>query len=160
MRLAKGLRLIAILEGAKGALVLLAGAGLLSLIHKDLHLAAVQLVQHLHLNPASHYPEFFINLAARTSDLQLWAVAVDAILYAIIRFTEAVGLWMQRQWAKWFGLLTGGIYIPIEVYEVLYGVSWPKVVVLIVNVIIVAYLLISVMRLKKVSKHKSDTISK
>jgi uncharacterized membrane protein (DUF2068 family) len=160
MPLAKGLRLIALLEAAKGALVLLTGAGLLSLIHKDLHLAAVQLVQHLHLNPASHYPEIFINLADRTTDIQLWAVALDAILYAIIRFAEAIGLWMQLQWAKWFALLTGGIYIPIEVYEVLYGISWPKVAVLIVNVIIVAYLLFSVMRSEKVPKHKSDTISK
>jgi uncharacterized membrane protein (DUF2068 family) len=147
--LADGLRVVAILEGAKGVLVLLTGFGLLSLIHKDIHLAAVQLVQHLHINPASHYPEIFLNLASRLTDIQLWTIALDAILYVIIRFVEAVGLWMQRQWTKWFGLLTGGISIPVELYDVIEGVTWAKVSVLVVNVIIVAYLLFVVIKPKK-----------
>lgn len=150
MPLANGLRIVAILEGAKGFLVLLTGFGLLSLIHKDVHLAAVQLVQHLHINPASHYPEIFLDLSSRVTDVQLWAIAFDALLYAIVRFVEAIGLWMQRHWAKWFGLLTGGIYIPVELYDVLQGLTWPKVSVLVVNVIIVAYLLFVVIKSKKV----------
>lgn len=147
--LAAGLRIVAILEGAKGALVLLTGFGLLSLIHKDVHLAAIELVQHLHLNPASHYPEIFLYVSNHVTDIQLWAIAIDAMLYAIIRLVEAVGLWMQLQWAKWFGLLTGGIYIPVELYDVIQVVTLAKVSVLVVNVIIVAYLLFSVLKHKK-----------
>lgn len=150
MPLSNGLRIVALLEGAKGVLVLLTGFGLLSLIHKDIHLAAVQLVQHLHINPASHYPEIFLNLAGSITDIQLWVTALGAMLYAIIRLIEAIGLWMQRQWAKWFGILTGGIYIPVEFYEVFHGMTWPKITVLIINVIIVVYLLSVVMKPKKV----------
>jgi uncharacterized membrane protein (DUF2068 family) len=149
MQLNRGLRAVALLEGAKGLLVLLTGFGILSLIHKDIHLAAVRLVQHLHINPASHYPEIFLDLASRVTDIQLWTIAFDAMLYAIVRFVEAIGLWMQMQWAKWFGLLTGGIFIPVELYDVMQGVTWPKVSVLIVNVIIVVYLFFVVMKPKK-----------
>lgn len=78
-----------------------------------------------------------------------WAIAIDAMLYALIRLVEAVGLWMQMQWAKWFNLLTGGIYIPVELYEVLQGITWPKITVLVVYVLIVAYLLCTVMNRKK-----------
>ena len=143
-----GLRVVALFEGAKGALVLLTGFGLLALIHRDLHAAADQLVRHFHINPASHYPRIFIDLSDRLTDMKLWAMAIGAMLYAVIRFAEAVGLWLQRRWAEWFGLLTGGMYVPVEVYEVVRGVTWTKVTVLVVNAAVVAYLLLTVSRSK------------
>lgn len=140
--------MVALFEGAKGALVLLVGFGLLALIHRDLHAAAEQLVLHFHINPASHYPRIFIDLSDRLTDMKLWAVALGALFYAVIRFAEAYGLWKQRAWAEWFGLLSGGMYIPIELYEVLQGLTWPKVTVLVVNGVVVAYLLVVVTRSK------------
>ena len=144
-----GLRIVALFEGAKGLLVLLTGFGLLSLIHKDLHLAAARLIGHLHLNPASHYPVIFLDAVNRVTDLQLWFIAAAALLYAAIRFIEAFGLWMQRPWAEWFGLLTGGMYIPAELYEVAHGTSWPKVTILVVNSAIVCYLLVVILKSRK-----------
>src|SRR5208337_461028 len=120
-----GLRVVALFEAAKGLLVVLVGFGLLAFIHKDLHSAAEQLVRHFHLNPASHYPEIFID-AVRKTDRHLWAMAFSALLYSVVRVVEACGLWHQRQWAEWFGLLTGSIYIPIEVFEIIRGVTWPR----------------------------------
>ncbi len=146
---AGGLRIVALFEGAKGVLVLLTGFGVMSLIHKDVHHAAAQLIRHINLNPASHYPLIFLDAASRVTDIQLWAIACGALLYAAIRIIEAFGLWMQRQWAEWFGLLTGGMYIPIELYEVMRGATWPKVTVLVVNTAIAAYLLVMILRSKK-----------
>ncbi|GFE60927.1 DUF2127 domain-containing protein [Geobacter sp. AOG2] len=136
----KGLRVVALLEGAKGTIVLLTGFGILALIHKDLHHVAEQLVQHLHINPARHYPRIFIDAAQRVTDLQLWGLALSALGYAIVRFVEAYGLWKRMSWAEWFGLLTGGMYIPVELFEVMRGVTWPKVSILIVNLGVVGYL--------------------
>jgi len=135
-----GLRIVAIFEAAKGLLVLLVGCGLLAFIHRDLHIAAEQLVRHSHLNPASRYPQIFLDLADHISDVQLWVMAFSAVFYSVIRFVEAYGLWLQRQWAEWFGLLTGGMYIPIEVFELVRRITWPRVTVLSVNTGIVAYL--------------------
>jgi uncharacterized membrane protein (DUF2068 family) len=58
----------------------------------------------------------------------------------VARLVEAYGLWLQRRWAEWFGLLAGGIYVPIEVFEIVRGVTWPKAVLLIVNIGVVGYL--------------------
>jgi uncharacterized membrane protein (DUF2068 family) len=58
-----------------------------------------------------------------------------------VRFVEAVGLWLEKKWAEWFGILTGGMYIPVELYEVTRGASWPKVTLLAVNIGVVSYLL-------------------
>lgn len=135
-----GLRIVSLLEAAKGLLVLLAGFGLLGFIHENLHLAAEELVRHFHLNPASHYPHIFIEAAGQVTDGQLWLMACSALLYAVVRFVEAFGLWLQRQWAAWFGLLSGGAYVPIELFEITCGVTWPKVTLLIVNAGVVGYL--------------------
>ena len=136
----KGLRIVSMFEATKGVLVLAAGCGILSFIHKDLHDAAVQLVKVLHFNPANHYPSIFIDAADRVTDLQLWMLALSALFYSTVRLVEAYGLWKQMPWAEWFGLLSGGIYIPIEVYEVSRELTWPRITVLAVNVGVVAYL--------------------
>src|SRR6266571_4480495 len=89
----QGLRMMALIEGAKGMLVLAAGLGLFALAHRDLQSMAEQLVRHLHLNPARHLPRIFLHLAANLSDRKLWLFASAAIIYSTIRFVEAYGLW-------------------------------------------------------------------
>jgi len=148
-----GLRTVAIFEGAKGALVLMTGFGLLALIHKDVHLAAERLVRHFHLNPARHYPRIFLDAAANITDKQLLFMALSALIYSIVRFAEAIGLWFQQRWAEWFGLLTGGMYLPIEIVAVMHRITWPKVTVLAVNTFIVAYLAYVLSKSKGKQKH-------
>jgi uncharacterized membrane protein (DUF2068 family) len=74
------------------------------------------------------------------NDTKLWLLALSAFLYAVVRFIEAFGLWRRKPWAAWFGVLSGGIYIPVELFEVVHRISWAKLTVLSVNLAIVAYL--------------------
>ncbi len=140
MKLTSGLRAVAIYEAAKGALVLIAGLGLLSFMHQDLQTFAEQLVAHLHLNPARGYPRIFIDAAAKVTDARLWLFAGFALIYAAVRWVEAVGLWLEKRWAEWFAVASGAIYVPAEVYEIAHGPNWTKIVLLVANVCIVAYL--------------------
>lgn len=144
-----GLQIVALFEGAKGTIVLLAGFGILALIHEGVGHAVEQLVRHLHINPARHYPSIFIDVATHITDVQLWVLAFSALGYATVRFVEAYGLWRQMAWAEWFGLLTGGMYIPIELLEVARGATWPKVTVLVVNLGVVAYLAYVLLRSRR-----------
>lgn len=135
-----GLRVVALFEGAKGGLVLVTGFGLLAFIHRDLHNAAEEVVRHFHLNPARHYPRVFLDAAGRVTDTELWLLALSAFLYAAVRFIEAYGLWHRKLWAAWFGVLSGGVYIPVELLEVAHRPSWARLAVLSINLAIVAYL--------------------
>jgi uncharacterized membrane protein (DUF2068 family) len=136
----KGIRFIALLEASKGVLVLLAGFGLLELIHRDVQRLAEQLVRHFYLNPANRLPRIFVEAAINSSNSTLWLLAFGAFLYATLRLFEAFGLWRRRRWAAWLGVASGALYIPIELYELLRGVSWPKVTLLFVNTVCVVYL--------------------
>lgn len=143
---ARGLHIVALFEGAKGLLVLLVGFELLSFIHKDIHEAAMRLVEHIHLNPASHYPRVFLDLTERIDDAKLWGMALAAAMYSVVRMVEAVGLWLRKSWAEWFAVLTGSMYIPVEVFEVFRSATWPRITVLIVNLGVVSYLLFVLIR--------------
>jgi uncharacterized membrane protein (DUF2068 family) len=134
------LRVVALFEAIKGLLVVFVGFGVLAFIHQDLHSAAEQLVRHFHLNPARHHPMIFIDAAQHLTDRYLWAMAFSALLYSTVRFVEAYGLWHQRQWAKWFGLLSGAMYVPVELIAIMRCATWPKVTVLVINASIVGYL--------------------
>jgi uncharacterized membrane protein (DUF2068 family) len=130
---------VAAFEAAKGLLVMSAGLGLLSLLHKDVQRAAEAIVRHLHLNPARHYPRIFIEAAARTTDTRLWLLASGAFAYAIVRAVEAYGLWRARAWAEWFAIASGAFYLPFEVHALFRHASALKAAVLLINAGIVAY---------------------
>src|SRR5262245_56401065 len=104
-----GLKAVAVFEALKGLAVILAGVGLLALIHRDAQAFAERLVLHLHLNPARHYPRVFIEAVSRLTDVNLWALAAGAFAYSALRFTEAFGLWRARPWAEWIGIVSGGV---------------------------------------------------
>lgn len=135
-----GERLIAAFEAAKGVLILVAGCGLLVFVHRDVAALAYELVGHFHLNPASRYPHIFLDLASHVSDTRLWTLAALAFAYACLRLLEAYGLWRGRRWAEWLAACSGGLYLPIEIYELFTGISWMKLATLAANVAIVAYM--------------------
>jgi uncharacterized membrane protein (DUF2068 family) len=149
MHITAGLKAVAIYEAAKGVLVLVAGFGVLALMGQDLQYYAEELVDHLHLNPAKGYPRIFIDAAANVSDGKLWMFAAFAVAYAVVRWIEAYGLWRARRWAEWFAVLSGAIYVPAELYGLVHHVSPLKVMLLILNVGIVAYMLYILWRLER-----------
>jgi uncharacterized membrane protein (DUF2068 family) len=135
-----GLKVVAAVEAAKGVVILLAGFGLLSLVHEEAQAVAEELVRHLHMNPASRFPRIFLDLAGHLTDQRLWMLAGFALAYSGLRFIEAYGLWRERRWAEWLAAVSGGIYIPFEVHEILTGISWLNAIVLVVNLAVVGYM--------------------
>jgi len=135
--LRKSLDIVAAIEAAKGVIVLLAGFGLLGLLHRDLHALGEELVTQLHLNPAKKYPLIFMDLLSSLNDARLWSLAGLALLYSTVRFVEAYGLWKQKTWAEWLALAGGCIYLPLEVYEIYARVTVVRVSALVFNLLIV-----------------------
>ena len=133
-------RTIALLEGAKGLLVLLAGVGLLGLIHHDVQAVAEALVREAHLNPARHLPRIFIEASGSIDDHRLVLLALGALGYALVRLAEAFGLWHEQAWAQWFGALSGGLYLPFEVRLLLHHFTMLRLFVFACNLLIVGYL--------------------
>jgi len=152
-----GLRTIAGYEATKGALILLAGLGLLGLVHHDVQEAGEELVRHFHLSPSSHYPRIFLELAAKVTDSWLWGLAAGSLLYASLRFAEAYGLWRGKRWAAWLGAASGAIYVPYEAVEVFAKLTVLRLASLALNLLIVGYLLQVLARQRRSTNTGVDT---
>ena len=117
-----GLRGVAVLEAGKGLFGLALGVWLVTLRHKDLETVATHLLYFLHrvlhLSPDSHIAHTIMRGAARVNheNIHLWALF--AFAYTAIRFTEGVGLWLEKQWAEWFAVISCSSYTPYLVLEV------------------------------------------
>jgi uncharacterized membrane protein (DUF2068 family) len=92
------------------------------------------------MNPSHHYGRIFIEAADKLTDGKLWALAGGALAYSVVRFIEAYGLWNRRVWAEWFALLSGSLYVPWEIHEVIAHATGFRWAVLSSNLLIVAYM--------------------
>jgi uncharacterized membrane protein (DUF2068 family) len=63
------------------------------------------------------------------------------VAYAVLEATEMVGLWFAKRWAEYLTFVATIVLIPFEVYELTSSVSTLKLVTLVINVAIAAYLL-------------------
>ena len=135
-----GVRVVAAVEATKGLLILAVGVGFFSLIHRDVQAAAEHLVRAFHLNPASRTPRVFLDLAEELTSSRLQLLALGAAAYASLHLVQAAGLWRGKRWAEWLTVVAGGIYIPVELYELGKSVTWTKLGLLAVNLAIVVYL--------------------
>jgi len=151
-----GLRGIAIFEALKGVLVLLIGVWALTLMHKDMESVAARLLEALHVNPEGHLSRGVIHFAGHLTDKGLWIFILFVVVYSTIRFIEATGLWLEREWAEWFALLSGSMYIPVEIYRLVRRPDWIHWTILGVNVVIVLYLLWLRIEMHRIRKHRQE----
>jgi uncharacterized membrane protein (DUF2068 family) len=138
---------IAIFEAAKGLLVLLVGFDLLRPIHRAVGFNADELVRHFHMNPASRFPHIFVEATSKFEGQSMTPLALGALVYALIRFTEAYGLWRQRAWAEWFAAASGAIYIPFEIRHLIvhHNHRLLTTLVLLANILVV-YVMVRALR--------------
>jgi uncharacterized membrane protein (DUF2068 family) len=134
------LRSIAFFEAVKGALVLAAACGLLSLRHTDLHAATDAFLLRHGINPERHYMRLFIEGVARATNHHVGEIVLIGLAYAVIRFIEAFGLWREKHWAEWFAVISAGIYLPLMLTHFGRHPSLFNAGVILVNMLIILYL--------------------
>jgi hypothetical protein len=72
---------------------------------------------------------------------RLYLTGLALAAYALLELVEAVGLWLGMRWAEYLTLVATSVFIPLELYELARGVSPFKVIALVVNLAVIAYLL-------------------
>ena len=108
------LRIVALIDVAKAATVLAAGLGLLEANSTVLEHGGRTLLRLLELDPTNGIAHAFLALM-QGADRNHGVLATVAGAYAALRLVEAYGLWFARNWARWLGLFSAGIYVPFEI---------------------------------------------
>jgi uncharacterized membrane protein (DUF2068 family) len=134
------LRAVASLELSKGLVVLLAAGGILLLLHRDTSEIAYSLLHLLHISPDHRFAQIFLHWANGVTARKLWAIAGVGAIYSVLRFIEAYGLWKAAAWAEWIALISGALYLPLEIHEILRRPNLFHFALLFVNLAVVLYM--------------------
>ncbi|MGA2552514.1 MAG: DUF2127 domain-containing protein [Burkholderiaceae bacterium] len=134
------LRTIAVYEVVKAAVVVSAGFASIFLLRHDLQNAAGHVLRHLHVDPASRLSLAILEMALRIQSFDVRWIVLGSLVYAVVRLSESYGLWMGKAWGEWIGALSGAIYLPIEIREVLVRLNGLHLAFLLGNLAIVLYL--------------------
>ena len=134
------LRAVATVEFIKGIFVFLIGLCAILLVRKDAWVMAESLLAIFHISTDRHVAQVFLDFADNLTDTKLWAAARLAFIYSALRFAEGYGLWNQRTWAEWIAFLSGTLLLPLEVRELLRGITLLRSAVFAANLGIVLYM--------------------
>lgn len=135
------LRAVAGFEFLKGIFVVVMGICAIVLVGKNTWLIAERILERLHVDTDRRFAQVFLDFADSITDARLWAAARIAFAYAILRFTEAYGLWKERTWAEWVAFVSGTLLLPLEVRELFRGVTFMRCALLLGNLAVVFYML-------------------
>jgi uncharacterized membrane protein (DUF2068 family) len=135
------LRLIATFKFLKVALLIATGVGIFKMLHKDLACALEHWIAMLGLNPGNQFVEAALTKAANLTPHKVKLLGAGSFIYSGLFLTEGIGLWMAKRWGEWLTVIITSSLVPVEIYEIFHHVSVIKILVLIINLAIVAYLI-------------------
>lgn len=134
------LELIGVLKLLKGAFFVALGFGLLRMLHHDLYMFALRVVEVLHLDPDRLVITNLLDKVTLITDHRLKQLSALVFAYAALDFIEGVGLVLEKRWAEYFTLVLTVALLPLEAIKLIYHPNHWIVAVLVANVLIAIYL--------------------
>ena len=133
-----GLHLLALFEGMKGLLALVAAISLEVMGPQPLRDFVQGLITKFNLNPDSGPLPTLVHAINPTA---VHLVAIVLLVYAFWRLLEAWGLWHAKAWASWLGFIGTVAYLPLDLLGIYYHHhSWHAWAVLALNLLVAAVL--------------------
>jgi len=140
------LRLIAAERIVRGVLLLAAGVYLLFHVNNDFGRVAERVLRAIDLDPRR---PFFHRIIAYLHHLHASEVRIAALFalgYGVLELVEGTGLWLDQLWAEYLTVIATSLLIPLELYELVHHPTAFKAAGLVVNLAIVAYLVVHLLR--------------
>jgi uncharacterized membrane protein (DUF2068 family) len=138
------IRLIGVFKMVKTLILLGAAVLLLRARSGDATHEAIRFVEHLGIDPGSHFVRAAIARVNGMSAHKLELFAIGCVLYAAVFATEGTGLLLRKHWAEWFTVVVTASFMPFEVYELAHHATVARVAALAINALVVVYLLVRI----------------
>ena len=127
-------------KAIKATILAALGVMLLWASHRDPVDSVVQIAMAVHLPLTSRVVERALAFAFRATPRKEAALTAAVFGYAILMASEGVGLYLRRAWARWFTIGMTSSLLPVEVYEILREPRLLRILILLLNLALVAYL--------------------
>ena len=142
----RGVRIIAAFKLFKGLVLFAVGLGALKLMHKDMAFEFERWADSFRVDPNNLYIHRLLEKLSILDDRKLRELSVGTFFYSALLLTEGTGLLLGKRWAKFFTIIATSSFVPLEVYELIQRVNAAKLVVLLLNIAVVAYLVTELCR--------------
>lgn len=133
--------LIAAYKFLLAAMFVAVGVGALRLMHKDIDDVISHIGDLLRFNPESKFVNFLYDRASLINDPLLRRIGALAFSYAGVSLAEGIGLYLEKAWGEFLTLAITASFLPWEIFEIFHRLTWVRVGLLVVNVMVFVYLL-------------------
>jgi uncharacterized membrane protein (DUF2068 family) len=136
----KTLVLIAVYKLLQALFFVSIGVGAMRLLHQDVDDVLARIASDLRFNPEGRFVHFILDRTSLLDDPMLRRIGFGAFCYAAIGIAEGIGLYLEKAWGEYLTLIITASFLPIEVMEIMHRQTWPRVGLLVVNVLVLLYL--------------------
>jgi uncharacterized membrane protein (DUF2068 family) len=135
------LRLIAVWKLCHAVFFTAVGFGLLKLRHHNVpQILWDYVVIPYRLNPENRFVDWILLQAGTVTPHALIFWGWVSFFYAALFYVEGIGLFLRRHWAEYLVVIISGSLLPLEIWEMTFGVKWWKIGVVVCNLLIIGYL--------------------
>ena len=117
------------------------GMGAHHLLHKDIADQIEVLARHLRFDPESRLVIFVLDKASLINGRVLERISLIAYCYATITLIEGIGLYLEKAWGEFLTLAITASFLPWEILEIVRRLTWIRVGLLTINILVFVYLL-------------------
>lgn len=132
---------IALFKLVKAVSLIALGLGALELVNPTTRAQMSDWLSALSLPAGQRLLERFVASIQHATTRRLDIIGIAAMLYGGLFAVEGAGLWRAHRWAEYLTVISTGLLLPIEIYELTRGVSPVKLTALVANILIVIYLI-------------------
>jgi uncharacterized membrane protein (DUF2068 family) len=144
-----GLMAIAALKFVNGIGLLALGLGALHFLHGDIAKEFAHWIELLRADPHNRYLIWLVQKLSNVDEHRLRQLSLGTFFYSALFLCEGTGLALAKRWAEYLTIVTTASLMPLEIYEIYLRTTWPRSVVLVVNIVVVVYLVRELRRTKR-----------
>jgi uncharacterized membrane protein (DUF2068 family) len=117
------------------------GIGAHRLLHKNIADQIDLFARHLRFNPESRLVIFLLSKSSLINGRVLERISLVAFCYATLTLVEGIGLYLEKTWGEFLTLAITASFLPWEILEIFRHITWVRVGLLTINILVFAYLL-------------------
>jgi uncharacterized membrane protein (DUF2068 family) len=135
-----GLVALAIYKFVKSVTLLSLGLAAFRLVNPDTADHLADWLLHVNLSTGRELVDRVVGMLDTLTSRHAMMFGSGAILYGLLFGVEGVGLWKAKRWAEYLVVVTTGLLIPVEIYELTRRLTSVRITALVINLLAVGYL--------------------
>ena len=132
---------IGVVKLLKAVLFILLGIGAVKLLHKDLVDFVTHFITSLGFDSEGRIVSIILVKVAMIDPHRLKQISAGIFAYAALDILEGTGLILEKVWAEYVTLILTASFLPWEFFEILRHITWMKIGLTALNLLVVAYLI-------------------